>query len=367
MNLEKVTQKFEIEMSGGTKRYVMSAKQGDRATRYAEITLLSDGEPYNIPEGAIVTAFVRKPDRKKVYTECSFSGAVVTVELTSQTLAAAGTARCEIEAKSADQEQVITSVTFEIEIEPKVKDENAITSTNEMTVLEKTLQQYAKAEESRISAENIRTQNETERITAETERASAESTRAQNEAKRVSAEAERASAENARTQAESERTSAEDARAQAESERTSAEDARAQAETARATAEDERAQAEESRISAENIRSQNETERIAAETERASAESTRAQAEESRVSTENTRTQAEKSRISAENAREQAEGQRQQNAKEVLKKANNAIEVAGQINEASHILDADSGTKYAYTIYAQDGKPHMALTKIMEG
>ena len=255
MALGRVVQKFEIEMSGSTKQFMVSAKQGDRATRYVEVTLLSDGEPYSIPDGSSVTAYIRKPDRKRVYTACSFSGAVVTLELTSQTLAAAGTARCEIEVKSADLSQVITSVTFEIEIEPMVKDEDAVISGDEMSVLDRTLKQYAEAE-----------------------------------AKRVSAETARASAETARGKAE---------------------------------------------------------------TARANAESARVQAEEARVS--------------AESARAQAEGQRQQNAQEVLDKANNAVEVAGQINEASYILDADTETKYAYAIYAQGGKPHMALTKIIEG
>ena len=262
MALGRVVQKFEIEMSGSTKQFMVSAKQGDRATRYVEVTLLSDGEPYSIPEGSSVTAYIRKPDRKRVYTACSFSGAVVTLELTSQTLAAAGTARCEIEVKSADLSQVITSVTFEIEIEPMVKDEDAVISGDEMSVLDRTLKQYAEAEANRVSAESKR----------------------------------------------------------------------AQAETARANAEKERANAETARADAETARKN-----------------------------------AETARANAESARVQAEGQRQQNAQEVLEKANNAVEVAGQINEASYILDADSGTKYAYAIYAQSGKPHMTLTKIIEG
>lgn len=269
MALGKVTTKFEIEMSGSTKQYMVSAKQGDRATRYVEVTLLSAGEPYSIPEGSSVTAYIRKPDRKRVYTACSFSGAVVTLELTSQTLAAAGTARCEIEVKSADLEQVITSVTFEIEIEPMVKDEDAVISGDEMSVLDRTLKQYADAEAKRVEADAARTKNETARVNAETAR------------KKV----------------------------------------------------------EESRVSAES----------------------------GRVDAENARVQAERGRVSAESERVQAENLRQQNAKEVLDKANNAVEVAGQINEASYILDADSGTKYAYAIYAQGGKPHMALTKVIEG
>ena len=128
MTLEKVIQRIEIEMSGGTKQYMVSAKQGDRATRYVETVLLDHGEPYTIPAGSSVTAFIRKPDRHRVYTPCEFTDNVVMVELDSQALAAAGTALCEVEVKSSDLMQVVTSVTFEIEIEAKVKDEDAIVS-----------------------------------------------------------------------------------------------------------------------------------------------------------------------------------------------------------------------------------------------
>lgn len=73
MALGKVIQRIEIEMSGGTKQYMVSAKQGDRATRYVETVLLNHGEPYTIPAGSSVTAFIRKPDRHRVYTPCEFT------------------------------------------------------------------------------------------------------------------------------------------------------------------------------------------------------------------------------------------------------------------------------------------------------
>ena len=149
MALGKVIQRIEIEMSGGTKQYMVSAKQGDRATRYVETVLLNHGKPYTIPAGSSVTAFIRKPDRHRVYTPCEFTDNVVMVELDSQALAAAGTALCEVEVKSSDLMQVVTSVTFEIEIEAKVKDEDAIVSGDELSIFDKTMKQYADQETKR--------------------------------------------------------------------------------------------------------------------------------------------------------------------------------------------------------------------------
>ena len=280
--LEKVIQRIEIEMSGGTKQYMVSAKQGDRATRYVETVLLDHGEPYTIPAGSSVTAFIRKPDRHRVYTPCEFTDNVVMVELDSQALAAAGTALCEVEVKSSDLMQVVTSVTFEIEIEAKVKDEDAIVSGDELSIFDKTMKQYADQETKRVNAE----------------------------------------------------------------------EARAKAEAGRVDAEEDRVQAETGRVKAEEAR-------VQAETGRVKAEEARAQAETGRVN-------AEKSRVSAESDRVTAEQERQKQANEVLDKANEAVKIAGQINEASYMLDKDENIKYAYAIYTERGIPHLALTPINE-
>ena len=49
--LTKLTTNINLEMSGDTKRYLVSAKQGDRATRFIVAKLLNNGEPYTIPTG----------------------------------------------------------------------------------------------------------------------------------------------------------------------------------------------------------------------------------------------------------------------------------------------------------------------------
>lgn len=324
MALEKIVKRIELEMSGETKQFALSVKQGDKGSRSIEISLVNEGEPYKIPTGTQVYAHIRKPDRKRVYMPATFSGNVVNVELTNNALAAAGTATGEVELKTADNTQSLTSITFEMEVEPRVQSDDAIQSSDEMTALEAQMKEYADAEAARVTAEKSR-------ATAENARAAAEKNRASAESSRASAETARASAENARTTAEKNRASA-------ESSRVSAETARASTEAARANAEKSRASAETSRVTAENTRA-------AAETARANAE---------------------KSRASAETAREQAEESRRENAQEAIDKANEAVKIANQVNEASYVTDKDSGQKYAYAIYTENGVPHMALTPITE-
>ena len=138
--LKQLTTYINIEMSGETKKYVVSAKQGDKATRFIVAKLLNNGEPYQIPSGAQVVVNIKKPDGKHVYDECKYKDADVTIELTNQALAAAGTGVCDIEIRSNDSSQVVSSASFEIEIEKSMRSEDAIESSNEFTTLEKKLQ-----------------------------------------------------------------------------------------------------------------------------------------------------------------------------------------------------------------------------------
>ena len=323
-------------MSGETKQFALSVKQGDKASRGVEVSLFDEGEPYKIPTDAKAYVNVRKPDRKHVFRPCTFSGNTITIELTNNMLAAAGTALVEVEIKTADESQNITSVVFEMEIEQRVGTGDAIESSNEFTDFEKKMNLYADAEKARASAESSRASAETLRSTAEKNRAAAEM---------------------ARTSAETARAQAETTRAAEEKKRASTETVRAQAETGRENAESSRASAESSRASAETSRSTAEKNRAAAEMARTSAETARAQAE-------TTRAAEEKSRVSAETAREQAEKSRQESAEKALEKANKAVEIANQVNEAHYITNKDSGQKYAYAIYTENGVPHLVLTPI---
>ena len=273
--LERLTTRINIEMTGDTKKYLVSAKQGDRATRYIVAKLLNDGTAYTIPTGARVVFNARKPDGKHVYNTCTYSGSEVTVELTNQTLAAVGTAYCDIEVRTSDNTQLITTASFTIEIEKSMRNDAAIESTNEFTELEDRLAGHIKditdTDNAVKKAEEARALAEETRKTAEDKRASAELSRETAETKRETAEDSRIITEEARKTAEDKRALAESSRETAETKRETAEDSRTTAEEARKTAEDKRALAESSRETAEDKRVSAELIRVTAEIEREEA------------------------------------------------------------------------------------------------
>lgn len=169
--------------------------QTRQATRFIVAKLLNNGEPYTIPTGSRAVINIAKPDGKHVYNTCTYSGSDVTVELTNQALAASGTAYCDIEIRTSDDSQIITSASFTMEIEKSQRDENAILSSNEFTDLENRIKGHIetientdaavkKAELARVTAENARVKAEGERAAAEKSRQENENTRIQQEKQR---------------------------------------------------------------------------------------------------------------------------------------------------------------------------------------
>ena len=230
MSLSKMVTNITMEMSGDIKKYMVSAVQGDRATRCVLVKLVNNGEPYMIPDGARAIVNIKKPDGKFVYNKCTYSGNEVTIDLTSQALAASGTAYCNVEIRTADDTQIITSATFEIEIETTQRSDSAIESSNEFTAIEvkvnDLIEKISDTNSAAVKAEKERQQNEESRAAAEKERQ-------QNEENRGQAESDREKSEQKRSQGEDNRNQNEESRAAAEKERQQNEESRAAAEKER--------------------------------------------------------------------------------------------------------------------------------------
>ena len=335
--LNELDTHITLEMSGDTKKYLVSAKQGDKSTRRIVAKLLNEGIPYEITDDAIVVINMEKPDGKHIYNACTYSGSEVIVELTNQALAVTGTASCDIEIRTSDNSQVLSTVTFEIEIEKSKRNENAIVSSNEYTELERRTGEHIKAiddEHEKIkAAESKREQAENARVTAETARAGSESKREQAENARATAETTRVGAESKREQAESARVTAETARAGAESKRVQTENARATAETTRAGAESKREQAESARATAETARAGSESKREQAENARATAETVRQQNETTRNQQEQKRQKDTTEAVKAANSATQAATYAKNSCNNATERAESALQNQTQLTE----------------------------------
>ena len=205
----KMLTDVQIDLYGEMKYYMASAKQGDKATRYIRVQLMNNGNEFQIPDDVQLIANIKKPDGKFCYNQCEKNDNRVMVQLTNQALAAAGTAYCDIEMRSQNGELILSSAAFALEIEPSMRNERAIESSNEMTFLDKKIQKYIddmlETRQKVILTEEAVKLAEEARVLAEEEREREEGVRNENEDRRIAAELERGRQEWIRQSQEGER------------------------------------------------------------------------------------------------------------------------------------------------------------------
>nr|DAH48791.1 MAG TPA: Baseplate component [Bacteriophage sp.] len=289
--MRKVEHRLRLDLLRGGNQGYIRVKRGENGARRLAIALYMHSVPYMADAGTTAVFRAIKPDNTKLFNSTTITDNVVTVGLTTQTVAALGTVRCELSIYGTNNE-LLYSPQFDIIVEDYLYSDTAVESTDEYTELTEAISKVnniVSTEAARVAAENQRVANETARVSAEAERVSAETARAEAETARATAETERASAETTRASAESSRAFSENIRKQAEKQRVSSETQRDTAETARSTAESGRRSAETARVqefnaikadaqdaaTAEATRATNEAARVAAEANRANAEQLR--------------------------------------------------------------------------------------------
>ena len=296
--MRKVEHRLRLDLLRGGNQGYIRVKRGENGARRLAVALYMHSVPYMADAGTTAVFRAIKPDDKKLFDSTTITDNVVTVELTTQTVAALGTVRCELSIYGTNNE-LLYSPQFDVIVEDYLYSDTAVESTGEYTELTEAISKVnniVSTEAARVAAENQRVANETARGKAETERETAETARAAAETARATAETERASAETTRASAESSRAFSENIRKQAEKQRVSSETQRDTAETARSTAESGRRSAETARVQEFNAIKADAQDAATAEAARATNEAARISAEESRTTAETERRFAEKSR-----------------------------------------------------------------------
>lgn len=127
--LKKVTLEINKEFNRKIK-----AKQNDTA-RYLLFTIVDNGVPFSL-QGKEVKIFAVKPDGKLVYNACQITNPTNgegKLNLTSQMLAVPGILNAELVINEGNE--ILSTIPFEIEVIKSLRDDSAIESTNEFTIL----------------------------------------------------------------------------------------------------------------------------------------------------------------------------------------------------------------------------------------
>lgn len=142
----ELLKKVIIEINKGINRTI-KAKQKDTA-RYLLFTIVDNGVPFSL-QGKEVKVFGIKPDGKLVFNSCQVTNSTngeTKLNLTSQILAVPGILKAEL--VISENNQILSTIPFEIEIIKSLRDDSAVESTNEFSVLLSKIKEGQTLEES---------------------------------------------------------------------------------------------------------------------------------------------------------------------------------------------------------------------------
>lgn len=114
---------------------IPTAQQGDTA-RVLTFNILNNGVPFSLV-GKTARAKIVKPDNTKCYNDLTITNATngeCILKLTNQILAVAGKVNCQLEIK--EEEELLSTIIFPIDVEPSIDITGAVESSNEFTALQ---------------------------------------------------------------------------------------------------------------------------------------------------------------------------------------------------------------------------------------
>lgn len=142
-------QKYTVDLASNNNFLFIKGVQYDgHSTRYADITLLNNGQSYELVENEVtVTIRGTKPDNKIIFNECEILNPnVIRVEITQQMSAAAGKSDYEISIISNTENRALTSFPFYIVISKSSFPADEVISSNEFGILVDKIHQVDKLE-----------------------------------------------------------------------------------------------------------------------------------------------------------------------------------------------------------------------------
>lgn len=119
-----VTKRINIDLYSSDFSEIVRTQQGDNLTRFVEIALFNQNEPYTISSDVVVKVEGHRGDNSLFSKSCSCSNNIITLELDDDILLYAGMAKAKVILYSSDYKKILSSAPFRISVEEAPCDTN---------------------------------------------------------------------------------------------------------------------------------------------------------------------------------------------------------------------------------------------------
>ena len=133
--MKPITYRLRLDAYSNECQAQIHAKQFDTGTRnLSAVLVLDDGVPYDMTDVAGATLYAKRPDGLITLAAAEIEAGEIKLTIPSSIFSAQGTAECELTLYDADSNQ-LTSPRFDIIVEDSLYDENAMTASDDWTLL----------------------------------------------------------------------------------------------------------------------------------------------------------------------------------------------------------------------------------------
>lgn len=119
-----VTKRINIDLYSSDFSEIVRTQQGDNLTRFVEIALFNQNEPYTISSDVVVKVEGHRGDNSLFSKSCSCSNNIITLELDDDILLYAGMVKAKVILYSSDYKKILSSAPFRISVEEAPCDTN---------------------------------------------------------------------------------------------------------------------------------------------------------------------------------------------------------------------------------------------------
>ena len=125
---------FDLDMTPGGVPQIVRLSRYDKKIPELEFTLWNGASGYTIPTGATVFITGSKPDKTGFEYECTYTGSVVSVEVTEQMTAVAGRVVCELTVATSNGKK--GSANFFLDVEPSALSDDTVISETDIPIIQ---------------------------------------------------------------------------------------------------------------------------------------------------------------------------------------------------------------------------------------
>ncbi len=128
--MDNIIKQIEVDVYSPTFYEVIKAQQGDKNSRFVEFILFNQGEPYTVPDNAIVKLEGSRANKSPIIKPCIIKDNSITIELDEDLLYYHGISHLKLVLYEKDEKSILSTIPFTLSVQKNPLDSDKFEKDN---------------------------------------------------------------------------------------------------------------------------------------------------------------------------------------------------------------------------------------------